>query len=867
MTKFRSIKQRACHYEILQPDQASIYKDFSGHLNTSMTLLEDLKNQIAKGQAIVIVGAGVSIGATHNKPCASWTGLLHHGVDRCVEVAPGLPANWAQRVHAEIDSSDLDDLLSAAEKIATKLGAPKGGEYRRWLRESVGVLRAGQREVIAALQGLGTVLATTNYDNLLEEITGLPPVTWMDGARVERVARGDEPGVLHLHGHWQRPESVILGIRSYEQVLGDAHAQTLLRALQTLKTLLFVGCGEGLHDPNFGKLLEWTGQVFAQSEYRRFRLAREDEVATLQQQHPAEQRLFVLSYGKQHADLAPFLRSLGAARSRQPPPAVAAPILLPARPRCIGRDQEVALLVGNWLADPPEPTPILGPPGIGKSTLTLAAMHAAKVAARYGERRYFIRCDGVQARAALVAKVADALGLPLAPNIEPAVLAALARAPTVLALDNLETPWEADTLAVEEWLTLLAAVPGLALVVSLRGKQRPYGVDWNESLQPPALTRPVARQVFLAVAGKQFEQDLYLDKLVAAADGVPLALTLLACAAEGEPNLAGLWHRWEQERTAMLKRADGRDRLTNIELSYEISLTGPRMTAAGRRLLSLLALLPEGLAHNDISTVLPDQGEAAAAVLRQTGLAFDEAERLRLLAPLREYIRRRYPPEPDDRERLLAHFVGLAANLADKVGGKGGAEAVQRLAPEAANMETLLLLGLESGHPAEVISAAYAWGEFIRFTGVGSARPIDQAAQVAETGGDLQSAANCIWRLGNIALARSDHAEARRRYEAALPLYRQVGAVLGEANCIQGLGDIALAQSDRAGAQQHFAEALVLYERFSDPYSIGAAHWRLARLTEGAERNHHVQAARTAWESIDRPDLVQRWLEEFGAGG
>jgi hypothetical protein len=34
----------------------------------------------------------------------------------------------------------------------------------------------------------------------------------------------------------------------------------------------------------------------------------------------------------------------------------------------------------------------------------------------------------------------------------------------------------------------------------------------------------------------------------------------------------------------------------------------------------------------------------------------------------------------------------------------------------------------------------------------------------------------------------------------------------------------------------------------------------------GAERNHHVQAARTAWESIDRPDLVQQLEEEFGTG-
>src|SRR5712692_1047125 len=200
----------------------------------SQELLQDLKEQIAQGQVVVIVGAGVSIGATNNRPCASWTGLLHHGVDRCVAVAPSLPTGWAERAHGEIDSGDLDELLSAAEKITQKLGGRNGGEYSRWLQESVGTLKTERREVLDALHGLGVAVATTNYDSLIEEVTGLPPVTWMDGAEVERGLRGDERGVLHLHGYWRKPESVILGIRSYEQVLSNAHAQTILRALQTL---------------------------------------------------------------------------------------------------------------------------------------------------------------------------------------------------------------------------------------------------------------------------------------------------------------------------------------------------------------------------------------------------------------------------------------------------------------------------------------------------------------------------------------------------------------------------------------------------------------------------------------------------------
>jgi hypothetical protein len=84
-------------------------------------------------------------------------------------------------------------MLSAAEKISRKLGAPDGGEYRRWLRETIRELKAEHRDVLEALRDLKVALATTNYDGLIEEVTKLPAVTWMDGAKVERVVRGDEP--------------------------------------------------------------------------------------------------------------------------------------------------------------------------------------------------------------------------------------------------------------------------------------------------------------------------------------------------------------------------------------------------------------------------------------------------------------------------------------------------------------------------------------------------------------------------------------------------------------------------------------------------------------------------------------------------
>lgn len=505
----------------------------------SEPLTEDLKREIGAGRCIAIVGAGVSIFSTGNAPCASWTGLLHHGVQRCSDLIPGLSEGWAARAKADIDSGDLDDLLSSAEKVSRKLDAPTGGEYSRWLRESVGALELCHREVLDAAKDLGVVLATTNYDNLIETVTGLPPVTWMDGSRVERVLRGDERAVVHLHGFWERPESVILSTRSYEKVLGSEHAQAMLRAMAVMRTILFVGCGDGLKDPNFGALLDWTGTVFAGSEYRRFRLARTSEVAKLQKEHSPEQRLFVIGYGPDFSDLAPFLRTLRRSSEALAVPAAAVvptagPAPLPPRPRCFGRDEEIADMVAALLLPLPEPVPILGPPGIGKTNLALVSAHEGRVSVHYGARRFFICCDGLRSRADLVGAITSSLGLPLGKDNESAALAELGRAPALLIVDNAETAWEKDTLGVEEWLGRLAGVSGLALVVTMQGNQRPAGVPWREPFRPKPLSPVAARELFLSLAGRHFAGDASLDSLLQAVDRVPLAITLIAAIAEGE---------------------------------------------------------------------------------------------------------------------------------------------------------------------------------------------------------------------------------------------------------------------------------------------------------------------------------------------
>jgi hypothetical protein len=648
-------------------------------------LLDDLQQQIAKRQVIAIVGAGVSIGAT-SADTASWVGLLKNGIARCEGVGNPRPnPGWGDRQRAALDDEQLVELLSVASQIESRLGAPNGGEYPRWLRESVGALRATDRAALSALHDLGIPLATTNYDGLIEEVTGLRPVTWRDGARIQRIVRGDERGVLHLHGYWDQPESVVLGIRSYDEVLGDAHAQTVQSALALMKSFMFVGCGEGLADPNFGALLRWMQKVFPGADYRHFRLCRDHEIDKIQKLHPPEQRIFAVGYGATHEELVSFLQSLKPRATRPPtrrktgaaaPPSPRPPAstvrrtkqssaLLPSiPPQIFGRVDLIEELVTILLLNPPPRVPVQGGPGYGKSTLCLAVLHERRVVERFGSRRWFIRCDGATTAEDVMKEIALALHLPVGPSLGPRVLATLGQAAGILVLDNAETPWKAAPLETEELLCRLGNIKELALIAAMRDQQRPYGPAWRE---PPISVMPLAptdsRKAFLAIAGERYAADRHLDDLISAVDGIPLAIELLAHAAEAEPNLEGLWRRWQEKRAVFLSRRDRRTRLVNAAVCFELSITSGRMTDEARQLLSLLAVLPDGLAQEDLAMVMPAHSRGAAETLRQVSLAFNEAGRLRALATIREHIAADHPPTPEVLAATLAQFSRALSEL------------------------------------------------------------------------------------------------------------------------------------------------------------------------------------------------------------
>ncbi|KAJ7911276.1 P-loop containing nucleoside triphosphate hydrolase protein, partial [Mycena leptocephala] len=338
----------------------------------------------------------------------------------------------------------------------------------------------------------------------------------------------------------------------------------------------------------------------------------------------------------------------------------------PASPKIFhGRESELKDLINNLLCEYAR-VAILGPGGMGKTTLAMAALHHPAIMERY-PIMHFISCESATTCADFVTNMSLHLGLESSSQVSRAIMRHLEQCgPCLVVLDNFETPWEPleSRPKVEEFLSLLTDIPSVALVITMRGAERPGKVKWNRPFLPPLepLSASASRQIFIDVADEpESGENSALNDLLDLSGSLPLAVSLMASIAsfEGYSNTLA---RWETENTALL--SVGPNRCSNLEKSITLSLSSPRMSSSvhAKNLLSLLAVLPDGISAQDLiagEVPIPNIRQCQS-VLVGISLAYkDPKGRLKALGPVREYIRRTYPPPLSLCRPLRTYFREL----------------------------------------------------------------------------------------------------------------------------------------------------------------------------------------------------------------
>ncbi|KAJ6599734.1 P-loop containing nucleoside triphosphate hydrolase protein, partial [Mycena vulgaris] len=336
--------------------------------------------------------------------------------------------------------------------------------------------------------------------------------------------------------------------------------------------------------------------------------------------------------------------------------------MLPSEPKIFhGRESELSVILKLFIQETPR-IAILGPGGMGKTSLARAVLHHPTVTEKYGQHRVFVACDSTSSKDELVTLIGAHLGLKLKKNFTKVILDHFSSNPAgLLILDNLETLWEPMEIRrdIEEFLSLLTDVKNLAFIITMRGTERPAAVRWTRPFLPALkpLTQDAARQTFIDIADDSHNSD-DIDKILLLTDNMPLAIDLIAHLVESEgcPNVLA---RWEGERTSVLSY--GYDKWSNLDLSISVSLSSPRITSVPhcQELLSLLSILPDGLSDIElVRSKLPIKDILSCkAVLLSTSLAYvNDQRRLKVLVPIQEYMKKSCPPMGYVAQPLLSYF-------------------------------------------------------------------------------------------------------------------------------------------------------------------------------------------------------------------
>jgi SIR2-like domain len=206
--------------------------------------------------------------------------------------------------------NDLDELLGAAEFMGRKLGAPNGELYARWLEgvfKDVKPVKNEMDKAVRALHASEIPICTLNYDPLLERTTGLRGIHIGETSKVTAWMRGEDRGILHLHGSWDAPATCILGIRDYETALSNDVRDLIQRSLTSFNRLLFIGCGDTFQDPNFSALIKWLRERMKSVVPQHHALVADGEVAARHADSMWHGFVEPIGYGANHDDLPALL--------------------------------------------------------------------------------------------------------------------------------------------------------------------------------------------------------------------------------------------------------------------------------------------------------------------------------------------------------------------------------------------------------------------------------------------------------------------------------------------------------------------------------------------------------------------------------
>lgn len=569
----------------------------------------------------------------------------------------------------------------------------------------------------------------------------------------------------------------------------------------------------------------------------------------------AERLVPALGLEQEPALAARLVELAGGAPAGQPALSAPAAGVLPHLPvALLGRDLDIDWICRRLTAHPGRLLTLTGPPGIGKTSLALAAAHALQPIYRDGAR--FVALEAVTDPDLVAPALAAALGIAESSDAVGDRLAAFLRdKELLLLLDNFEQVMPAGELVAG----LLAACPHLHVLVTSRERLR---LRAEQVFPVPALGIAPACTLFVERAHAVDPQidfsgaDLeIIEKICRQLDGLPLAIELIAAQSEMLAPLA-LLDQLRDRRLDLLQGgasdlpAEQRTLTNAIHRSYAL------LPAEQQALFRSLGVFAGGCDLTAVAALGFDvgavQGLVHKSLVRMTTSGGER--RVVQLETLRDYARRQLAAGNETagvEERRLAYLLALAEEAEPLLHSAAQFDWLHRLEANLLNFYGALDFALSAGRLGEAVRLAAALSHFwvTRNHLAEPTRRLDLLSTAAAAGAlDDHLWARLLNCQATLAFYLGDFDRARGCYAAALEHAERAGNRSDMAYALDGLGAEAANRDDLGAARDYSERSLAHSLAAGDRWLAGLTLMNLGEIAR--VENDYIAAARRYAESL-----------------
>jgi hypothetical protein len=494
----------------------------------------------------------------------------------------------------------------------------------------------------------------------------------------------------------------------------------------------------------------------------------------------------------------------------------------PSAPKaCFGRDGLIEKIVD--LAENYTPIALIGPGGIGKTSIALAVLHDDRVRQQF-DKRWYIRCDQLNGSCAnLLRRLSEITGMDVE-NIETLeeLFQLLSSREIFIVLENAESILDPQGMDAKEMYNVVEELGKIDRIWLCIISRTPTIPPHFETLDIPTLSIEAARDAFYRIYKNGERTDL-IDNILGQLDFHPLSITLLATVADQSKwGTDRLTREWETRQTNVLQTEHNKGLGAVIELLLSSAMF-QELGPDARALLEVVAFFPQGVNENNIDWLFPTIPNRADLFDKFCMLSLTNRSDgyITMLAPLRDHLS---PKDPKSSSLLCTtkerYFTRMSVEIDPDKSNFGEAGWI---AWEDLNVEHLLdifttidpdsegvwdacinfmrhLFGTKSDSPfcskrsrgslmtiaPNLTACSSSHGCFDRLEDQAECkRLVTHTLKLWRERGDDNEVARVLWRLSDLLI--SDSGEGRESAEEALEIYERLGNTVGQALCLINL--------------------------------------------------------------------------------